>query len=85
MDPSGILHFIGDLSHANKTSILISFNPATKEFESTLYNNTMISAIEFDADSNMYLGGHKYGSQIPYINAFLTEYNVYINVYWMWD
>ena len=60
MDPSGKLHFIGDLSHANKTSILISFDPLTKDFESTLYNNTMISAIEFDEDSNMYLGINYY-------------------------
>lgn len=80
MDPLGNLHFVGELID-NRTSILVSFNPATKEFTSELYNYTMISAIKFDSDMNMFMGGHTYGTPLPIVNGFLDKYNYFFWFY----
>lgn len=72
MDPLGNLHFVGELID-NRSSILVTFNPSTKDFTSEAYNYTMISAVEFDSDMNMVMCGHMYGTPLRTLNGFLES------------
>lgn len=73
MDANGLFHFVGEHTN-NKTSVIITLDPATKNLTQHMHGNLRISAIDYDENMNTYYVGHNHGQGIPDVNGFLKKY-----------